>query len=427
MDSEEELAAQRIGQVVGGRWTLERVLGVGGMAAVYAARGPFEEVAALKLLHPDMAVRRDVRERFLREGYVANSIDHPGVVRALEHGDGSSEVYLAMELLLGETLAMRVKRHGKLPLGELLDYCEQILEVLAIAHDKGIVHRDLKPDNLFVTNDDRIKILDFGLARLRDGVPTEQMTRTGLAVGTLPYMPPEQALGRRAEIDGRVDLFALGATMFRILAGRRVHEADSEAELLMAMASKPAVPLKSVMPDVPDGVCAVVDLALAFSRDARYPDARTMLSDVQAVRRGEAPPFASARFSAREEATRTDRMVPSQRQHVTVPLAAYQPAAPAPIHERTQPLGPPSSQTYVENFAGPPSTTAPMSSPAPLSAAAPPSYAAPPSANVPPSYGPPQPAVASQSPPTRKRGGLWIGVAVVGVLLLGAGGAAAWM
>src|SRR5262245_11261381 len=280
------------------------------MAAVYAGRDVSGSLAAIKILHPEMSVRREVRERFLREGYVANHIGHPGVVRALEHGDSGDEVFLAMELLAGETLRSRVKRHGRLPVGEVLDYADQILDVLGLAHEKGVVHRDLKPDNLFVSPDGRIKILDFGLARVLEGVPAEHRTRTGVALGTLAYMAPEQALGRRAEIDGRVDIFALGATMFRILAGRRVHEAESEAELLMAMASRPAPPLASVLPDISPAVAGVVDLALAFSRDARYPDARTMQGDVRALRQGQPGPYASVRMSSREEATRAD-MVPT--------------------------------------------------------------------------------------------------------------------
>src|SRR5262245_39780479 len=284
------------------------------MAAVYAGRDVSGSIAAIKILHPEMSVRREVRERFLREGYVANHIGHAGVVRALEHGETGEEVFLAMELLAGETLRTRVKRHGRLPVGEVLDYADQILDVLAVAHDRGVIHRDLKPDNLFVSPDGRIKILDFGLARVLEGVPAEHRTRTGVALGTLAYMAPEQALGRRAEIDGRVDLFALGATMFRIIAGRRVHEAESEAELLMAMASRPAPPLASVAPGTPAAVSAVVDLGLAFSRDARYPDARTMLSDVRALRANGSAPYAAARLSSRDEATRADGpVVPSQR------------------------------------------------------------------------------------------------------------------
>jgi eukaryotic-like serine/threonine-protein kinase len=310
-DADDEVIRGRIGQVAGGRWTLERLLGTGGMAAVYAARHVDGRVAAVKVLHPEMSLRKDVRERFLREGAAANTIGHPGVVQVLEDGTADGSTYLVMELLEGETLSDRVRRLGaSFPPEEMLGLLDAVLDVLAAAHGKGIIHRDLKPDNLFVMTDGRIKVLDFGLARLLDDVPGSFKTKTGLALGTLPYMAPEQALGRRAEIDGRADLFALGATAFRILAGRKIHEAESEAELLMAMASKPAPPLKSVAPQVPDGLCSIVDLALAFSRDARYPDAPTMQSDVRAVQSGQAPPHAASRIGAREEATRADLPAP---------------------------------------------------------------------------------------------------------------------
>src|SRR5262245_12930511 len=124
-DSDEQMSAVRLGRTVGGRWLLESVLGIGGMATVYAARNASGAVAAIKILHPEMSLRREIRERFLREGYVANRIGHPGVVQALEHGETGDEVFLAMELLGGETLRSRVKRHGKLPIGEVLDYADQ--------------------------------------------------------------------------------------------------------------------------------------------------------------------------------------------------------------------------------------------------------------------------------------------------------------
>jgi serine/threonine-protein kinase len=153
-------------------------------------------------------------------------------------------------------------------------------------------------------------------------MPNDHKTKSGVALGTLPYMAPEQALGRRSEIDGRVDVFAVGATMFRILSGRRIHVADSEAELLMAMASRPAPALSSVAPELQRDLCAVVDLALAFSREARYPDARTMQTDVRALRQGAPPPFARARLAARDQATRVDVAAPS----------------PERVPQRTQPL-----------------------------------------------------------------------------------------
>jgi eukaryotic-like serine/threonine-protein kinase len=425
-DLEEEMSAQRLGRTVGGKWLLERVLGVGGMASVYAGRDQSGAVAAIKILHPEMGLRREVRERFLREGYVANRIGHAGVVQALEHGETGDEVFLAMELLGGETLRARVKRHGQLSVGEVLDYADQILDVLIVAHSKGVIHRDLKPDNLFVLPEGRIKILDFGLARVLDGVPAEHRTRTGVALGTLAYMAPEQALGRRAEIDGRVDVFALGATMFRILSGRRVHEAESEAELLMAMASRPAPPLAHVVPGIAPAVAAVVDLALAFSRDARYPDARTMQGDVRALRQGQPGPYASVRMSSREDATRAEMPAPSS--HRTQPLAVTM-GSHVPGTSNTVPM-PVASSGHQSPFAqtgsggifpaavaatqpghprGPGSfaTTMPSTQPGPA-----------------PAFPMSQPVATTARPSSRGSLALVVGLGFAGLLL--AGGAAAW-
>src|SRR5690606_35605871 len=140
VDSSDEVLADRVGQSVG-PWKLERLIGIGGMAAVYEATGPGGRRGALKLLHPEMARRPDVRERFLREGSVPNQIDHPGLVKVEQFGQTEqNEAYLVMELLEGESLAARIDRVGVLPLEELLSYMDQILDVLAAAHDKKIIH-----------------------------------------------------------------------------------------------------------------------------------------------------------------------------------------------------------------------------------------------------------------------------------------------
>jgi eukaryotic-like serine/threonine-protein kinase len=398
VDTEREVAERRLGHLVGGKWRLERLLGVGGMAAVYAASDPTGAQAAIKLLHPEMTLKRDVRERFVREGSVGNRLEHPGAVKLLEHGAGEGEAYLALELLDGEPLSERVRRLGTLPVEELLGHLDQILDVLAAAHDQGIIHRDIKPDNLFLCQDGRIKILDFGLARMLDDVPGDFKTRTGLALGTLPYMAPEQALGKRGQVDARADLFSVGATAFRILAQRRVHEGDSEAELLVAMATKPAPPLESVAPAVPADVCAIVDLALAFSKDVRYPDARTMQADVRAAQEGKPPPYVSSRHAVRDLPTRVDRVAPLVATEPGAAPAASTIALPSVPHaiaagaravqtellpvfdERALPTDP----TRVDSPAAhaqegpPPSHTAPLSqvTPAPASQPPPPSIAA---------------------------------------------------
>jgi eukaryotic-like serine/threonine-protein kinase len=281
------------------------------MAAVYAGVDPGGRRGAIKVLHAHMNRRRDIRERFVREGTAASRIGHPGVVEILEECRGDGEVALVMELLEGQSLTDVLRDRGPVPADELLEYLDQILDALAAAHDAGIVHRDLKPDNLFVTRDGRVKILDFGIARVLDGLPGPHLTRTGMTLGTVPFMSPEQALGRREQIDGQTDLFALGAIAFRIVTGRYIHQEDTDAALLVAMASKPAPSLRSVAPAVPAHLASVIDVALAFARSGRYPDARTMQRDVRALRSGQAPPFASRQMAAKEQPTRMDLAVPA--------------------------------------------------------------------------------------------------------------------
>ena len=195
-------ARARLGSVLRGKYRLDRVLGVGGMASVYEATHLRNaNRVAVKVLHRELALDPGLRARFLREGYAANSVEHQGTVRILD--DDISEdgaIFLVMELLDGETLEARWERTGrKLGVAEVLDLGCQLLDVLAAAHARGIVHRDLKPENLFLTREGRLKVLDFGVARLREGSPTR--TRTGAVFGTPAFMPPEQALGRANEVD----------------------------------------------------------------------------------------------------------------------------------------------------------------------------------------------------------------------------------
>ncbi len=304
MDLESE-AAQRVGTTLCNKWTLDRLLGTGGMAAVYVATHKIGRRDAIKILHADVARDPELRARFEQEAHAVNRFKHPGTVEVRDIDvaeDGSP--FLVMELLDGCSLAELARRPvaspptthpkppGGVPLSDLLRFVDETLDVLAAAHAQGIIHRDIKPDNLFVLEDGRLKVLDFGIARVRQGAPVKLRTRVGAKLGTAPYMPPEQIRG--VEIDARADLFAVGATMFRLIAGRHVHEADTEPETLLKMVNEPAPPLASVVPDVPSGVALVVDRALRFDREQRYPDALTMQGDVRALREGRPPPYATA-------------------------------------------------------------------------------------------------------------------------------------
>ena len=306
MDFDEEQAAQRIGTLIG-TWTVERVLGVGGMASVYLARREDGCIAAVKILHPHLSEIPEIRKRFLREGPIGSALATvgplcEGLAQVLESGvsdDGAA--YLAMEALEGETVFDRMTRLGTLPVDEVLALAAKILDVLVVAHAHGVVHRDLKPENLHLGTDGRVKVLDFGIARVLDPLPQgvaelpeKTVTKAGVLLGTSEYMAPEQARGLIDEIDGRTDIFGLGATLFRLLAGRTIHGELTDTRLLLAAATAKAPPLATLAPAVPPAVCAVVDCALMFLQAQRYPDAGTMRSDVRALRAGREPPYALA-------------------------------------------------------------------------------------------------------------------------------------
>ena len=185
----------RIGEVLHGKWRLDSFIGRGGSADVYAATHRNGKRAAVKILHAQYASSPELMKRFLREGYVANSLNHAGAVSVLDDDrceDGSA--YLVMELLEGSPLSDFAKKKIPLSLGAVLRIADEVLDVLAAAHERGIVHRDIKPGNLFLTNAGQTKVLDFGIARLLEPDGGEPLTLSGTSLGTPAYMAPEQAL-----------------------------------------------------------------------------------------------------------------------------------------------------------------------------------------------------------------------------------------
>jgi serine/threonine-protein kinase len=277
-DDVSDRAQARVGAVLKGKWRLDAVLGIGGMATVYAATHRNRSRVAIKMLHAEVAISQDVTARFLREGYVGNAVAHSGTVKVLDDDvtdDGAP--FLVMEMLEGESLGARLDREGRLPAHEVALLADQLLDVMAAAHAAHIVHRDLKPDNVFLTNEGRVKVLDFGIARLRAAAhESSASTQVGSLLGTPAFMAPEQALGRWKEVDERTDIWAIGATLFTLLSGRFVHEAEAVQEQLVLAATNKAPPVSRLAPDTPPYLAAVVDRALGFSREERFPDARSM-------------------------------------------------------------------------------------------------------------------------------------------------------
>ncbi len=274
----------RVGTVVIRKWTIDARIGSGGMATVYAATHRNGHRAALKMLHTQLSRDESTRARFLREGYVANAVGHAGVAHVEDDGvteDGCA--FLVLELLEGETVeARRARTDGKMSLEEALDVGDAALDVLAAAHEKGIVHRDVKPDNIFITLDAQVKLLDFGLARMK--AMQAEATKTGVTIGTPEFMAPEQAQGKRDEVDALSDVWAIGATLFTIITGQYVHDAVNLHEQLIASATKRARSIRALVPEVPTSIAVVIDRALELDKTDRWESAREMQRALRAAR-----------------------------------------------------------------------------------------------------------------------------------------------
>ncbi len=284
-----------------GHFEIVDSLGSGGMGEVYRGRDTrLDRPVAIKVLAADLA--GDVRggERLEREARLISMLTHPHVCTLYDVGaaqvDGTDVRFLVMELLDGETLAARLAR-GPLPVAQALSVAIEILEALVAAHGLGIVHRDLKPGNVVLTKSG-VKLLDFGLARLRPRVPHEQqagpastrepLTAKGALVGTLPYMAPEQLRGE--ETDARADLFAFGAVLYETITGARAFSADSQAGLIAAILEHEPAPLTSRQPLAPPALERLVAACLAKNPDERWQTARDLLRELTWVHDNPAAP-----------------------------------------------------------------------------------------------------------------------------------------
>ncbi|MEO5729298.1 MAG: serine/threonine-protein kinase [Byssovorax sp.] len=280
---EKARARARIGMTINAKWRLDALLGVGGMASVYAATHRNGSRAALKILHTEFARDPGIRERFLREGYVANKVEHHGRV-AIQDDDitEQDEPFLVMELLEGETAQQLWKRKNrKVPPAEALWIAAEVLDTLEGFHVLGIVHRDIKPANIFVTREGQVKVLDFGVARMREA--GGDRTRAGTALGTPSFMAPEQAMGLADGVDGRADVFSVGAMLYAMLSGQRLHQGRTDNEAFILAATTPAPSLARVAPDLPIEVISLIDKALAWDQRNRFESAIAMRDECRRI------------------------------------------------------------------------------------------------------------------------------------------------
>ena len=257
-----------VGDRIGG-YTIERLLGKGGMGAVYLVHGFDGRLFALKVMKPDDGDAHGFRARFAREAEFAMNIHHRNLVAVHASGeDGKTGYcYLVMDYMPGGSLADRLAKKGAMPVDEALHIVSRIADALDVAHLNGVIHRDIKPDNILFSADGTPKLADLGVAKFEDRKTT--LTTTGMVIGTPAYMAPEQMLDSR-HIDGRADTYALGVVLYEMLAGRRPNEDDTAVELMAkAIKGEPLPDIRTLRPEVSAAVAYVLSLMCAPRPEAR--------------------------------------------------------------------------------------------------------------------------------------------------------------
>jgi eukaryotic-like serine/threonine-protein kinase len=285
-----------VGSIVLGKYRVERLIGRGGMGAVFqATHSGIGKRVALKFLAAASSRDAEATTRFQREAEAASLAESPHIVQIFDSGRSEQGLpFLVMELLSGEDLRARLRREGRLDTATALAITSQVLKALRAAHAAGIVHRDLKPDNVFLCRRDDepafVKLVDFGISKLQGAAGVDTLTHGGAVLGTAFYMSPEQAQSF-PDIDGRTDLFSVGAMLYEMLTGEPPQSAPSYEAVLIAICTRDAPDVRDKAPSVPEGVARVIARALQRERSERYATAGDMLGALgQAHSAADAPP-----------------------------------------------------------------------------------------------------------------------------------------
>jgi serine/threonine protein kinase len=270
--------ADIIGRTLARTYQIERLLGGGGMGAVYAARHVRTGgIFAVKVLHRETAADAEIYKRFQDEARTVSALRHPHIVQVTDFDrDDDATPFIVMELLEGEDLYQRLCRVGTLPLDQVLDIGRQVGSALHAAHEKGIIHRDIKPQNIFLTRHEladmiteAAKVVDFGISKIRR--TGAQMTRDMTILGTPQFMSPEAALGQNSQLDGRADQWSLAVIMYLALSGRLPFDGENLVGVLYMVVHEQPTPLKQLCPEVPDYVVAAINRAMSKKKDERFP------------------------------------------------------------------------------------------------------------------------------------------------------------
>jgi serine/threonine-protein kinase len=273
-DSGERPLAARLAEALGTAFTIEGEIGRGGMGVVYRARDErLQRRVAIKVLPPELAFQKDIRERFTREAQTAARLSHPHIVPIHNVGEGQGLVYFVMGYVDGESVAARIRRRGRLPAEEVRRIMRETADALSAAHALSVIHRDIKPDNILLEGTrGRVMVTDFGIAKALSSSSGATLTGVGVAIGTPAFMSPEQAAGER-DIDGRSDLYSLGVVTYQMLTGELPFSAPSVAGILMKQITEPAPDLRIKRPDIPEDLALAVARCLEKDPGNRWPTA----------------------------------------------------------------------------------------------------------------------------------------------------------
>jgi len=270
-------------------------LGAGAMAVVYKGRQlSLNRMVAIKVLPKRFTENPEYVERFYKEGQAAGKLNHPNIVQAIDVGEAGGYHYFVMEYVEGKTLADDLTAGKVFDEHEALEIIIQVAHALAHAHARGLIHRDVKPKNIMIGNDGAVKLADMGLARETTDIEAAQ-TEAGKAYGTPYYISPEQIRGR-VDIDGRADIYGLGATFYHMVTGRVPFMADDSAEVMKKHLRDPLVPPDHINTSLSAGVSEVIEIMMAKHRENRYKNVEELLMDLEALRNGQPPLQAHKRF-----------------------------------------------------------------------------------------------------------------------------------